>query len=78
MKAFQTLAAAVSVVALASCAPDLVAGNEAGGMVSRATGMQADKAFAVADAHCRQYGKVARVSGQNIWNNTMSFDCVKP
>jgi hypothetical protein len=63
--------------ALTGCTPSLIAGNEAGGMVSHGDSLQADKAFAVADAHCHQFGKVARISSQDIWNNTMTFDCVK-
>jgi hypothetical protein len=35
-------------------------------------------AMKIANDHCAKYQKVARVSGQDPWAGTMTFDCVKP
>jgi hypothetical protein len=77
--------AALSVLAagvLTGCAADprLIAGNEAGGLVDHAVygSEQPEMAFAIADAHCHQFGKVARISGRDEHSETMSFDCVAP
>jgi len=81
MKYVATLSVLGAVV-LTGCAadPKLVAGNEAGGLVTHAVygSEQPERAFAVADAHCHQYGKIARISGRNEPTETMSFDCVAP
>jgi hypothetical protein len=71
---------------LSGCAPTLVGENQAGGMISnvRTGGLAANSgdAFALANASCQKYGKIARVSGQigaqNNPSSTMSFDCVAP
>jgi hypothetical protein len=63
---------------ISGCAPTLTGANEAGGMVSHVTGLRQTEAFNVADAHCHQFGKVARISGTDALNSTMSFDCVAP
>lgn len=65
---------------LSGCTPMLIAANDAGGMVSHADGIAPDSrsaAFRVADAHCKTLGKVARVTGNDPWSSTMTFDCVK-
>jgi hypothetical protein len=73
------LAMILNVAILTGCTPDLIAGNETGGMVSHADGfVNRDKAFAVAEANCKKYDKVARISGQDPFASTMTFDCVKP
>lgn len=76
----------VCLFALCGCAPTLVGANQAGGMISnvRINGLGANTgdAFALANASCQKYGKVARMSGsissQGNPNNTVSFDCVAP
>lgn len=64
--------------ALAGCAQGLISGNEAGGMVSGADNLTSSRAGAmkIADDHCAKYGKVSRVSGQDAFAGTMTFDCV--
>lgn len=64
---------------LAGClSPKLEAGNEAGGIVGGVGDANTAQSFSVADAHCKGFGKAARVSNKNTWNNTITFDCVKP
>lgn len=62
------------------CAQNLIHGNEAGGMVSGGDNLMSSRAGAmkIADDHCAKYGKVSRVSGQDPWAGTLTFDCVKP
>jgi hypothetical protein len=71
---------ALAALVLTGCAadPKLIAGNEAGGLVNHAVygSEQSERAFAIADAHCHQYGRVARISGRDERGETMSFDCV--
>ena len=70
--------AVLASVVLAGCSPSLVGANEAGGVVGSNFNMGRSKALALADAHCRKYGKVARVNGQNEIRNSTTFDCVAP
>ena len=63
---------------LSACAPTLNGANERGGIVTHATGLQQSDAFALADEHCKKFGRVARVSGLDVLDNTMTFDCVPP
>lgn len=72
---------------LGGCAPTLSAANQAGGIVGGVrTGKlltdNADQALALADAHCRQYGRVARIRNlgaeSGVGNDTVTFDCVAP
>lgn len=71
-------AVVLSFLALAGCAPSLVGANEAGGVVGSNFNMSRSKALSLADKHCKQYGKVARISGQNEVRNSTTFDCVAP
>jgi hypothetical protein len=66
----------IAALALAGCAPKLQFANEAGGVVSQAGSPGNDRAFALAEAHCEKYGKVARVTAQTIWVKSTRFDCV--
>lgn len=59
---------------LASCA-NVEEATPAGGIV-KVVGGERGKALQLAQAHCVRYGKNARISGQNMWNNTVTFDCV--
>lgn len=74
----KVLAALLCAAALAGCAQGLISGNEAGGMVSGADNLTTSRAGAmkIADDHCAKYDKVSRVSGQDPWAGTMTFDCV--
>jgi len=65
------------VLMLAGCAPSLMAVNERGGIVRHGTGNNEADAFALADSHCRQYGRVAQVTGLDILENRMVFACVE-
>jgi hypothetical protein len=64
----------VLVPLLGSCAT--MQGATPAGGVLKVVGNQSGKALQLADAHCQQYGKHARISGQNTLNNTVTFDCV--
>jgi hypothetical protein len=64
-------------LAVTGCAPSLVGSNERGGMISHVSGMNRDDAFSLADRHCRQFGRAARISGQSALDSTMTFDCVQ-
>jgi hypothetical protein len=72
--------AAVSLVLLLLCAcaafEPKVTGNEAGGIVMRDRGSTDDDLLAAADSHCGQFNKVARISGRNPMDNSLTFDCV--
>lgn len=59
---------------LASCA-NLIEATPAGGVL-KVTGNKTGSALKIAQAHCSQYGKNARISSQNMLNNTVTFDCV--
>lgn len=75
------------VLMLSGCGPTLLAANPAGGIVGGVrTGKlltdNADQALVLADAHCRQYGRVAQIkdlgSENGVGNGTVEFDCVMP
>jgi hypothetical protein len=74
----------ISVTALCGCSPSLIGANEAGGMISHVRmgiGQNADQAFALANASCQKYGKVAHMGGRlngPEGPGTLSFDCVAP
>lgn len=64
-------------LALSACAPQIIA-NEAGGIIDNATGTNTAQAFALADQHCRQYMKRARIRETTTEVAQMTFDCVNP
>jgi hypothetical protein len=62
---------------LAACEPALKDANEHGGSVTNAAGMEGRKAFALARAHCRRFGRDAKVAGElDMMSNLLTFDCV--
>jgi hypothetical protein len=65
----------VAALGLSACAAT-VQGNSAGG-IARVSLMQSE-AFKAANAHCEKFGKIARISGNNDFEGTMTFDCVAP
>ena len=71
---------AISVaIGLAGCAsPTLSGGNQAGGIISHTTDATHAEAFELANAHCKQFGKIARISGTDLLSSSMTFDCVAP
>ncbi len=66
----------LAMLALAGCAPRLAFSNEAGGVINRTGSLGNDRAYALAENHCQQFGKVARIAGRNLLTNTQRFDCV--
>lgn len=63
-----------SALLLTACA-QVEEATPAGGIL-KVVGNQNGKALQLAEAHCAQYSKHARISGQNMLNNTVTFDCV--
>jgi hypothetical protein len=63
---------------VAGCAPSIVGANSRGGTIEHVSGLTKGDAFRQADAHCQKYNRVARISGQNEWDSSMTFDCVPP
>lgn len=61
---------------LTGCAPKMQFANEAGGVVSQAGSPGNDRAFALAEAHCEKYGKMARVTAQTVLVKSTRFECV--
>lgn len=66
----------VAALFLGSCAPKLVEATPAGGVL-KVIGNKYGSALQVAQTYCSQHGKDARLGQQNVWNNTIAFDCVK-
>jgi hypothetical protein len=74
----QALVALVCVApVVANCAPELVGASELGGVIDNAPTPKHAEGFAVADMHCRQFGKLARVR-ESLSVNSFAFDCVNP
>ena len=69
--------AIAALAALAACSPSMKGANERGGLIGN---YQAGtrEAFRMADEHCQQHGRKARVSGSDFLTDTMTFDCVEP
>jgi hypothetical protein len=63
-----------SMLLLAACA-NVEEATPAGGIL-KVVGGENGKALKLAETHCQNYGKHARISGQNLLNNTVTFDCV--
>lgn len=59
-------------LAIAACAPRLT-GTEVGGVIRPAF---PDAALPMAEQHCEQYGKGARISGFERIGSITTFDCV--
>jgi hypothetical protein len=60
---------------LSACAPSLTQADAHGGIVTDLTNLQPEAALAVADAHCRQYGRKVRVTGSA--GDALMFQCVE-
>lgn len=67
----------LGLLTLAGCAPTLTGANERGGMISHVGGWNRDDAFKLADGHCKQFGRTARVSQLDALESIMTFDCVQ-
>lgn len=61
-------------LAVSGCAPKLAFSNEAGGVISRKGSTQ--QGYELAEAHCAQFGKRARITGSDILYSTTRFECV--
>lgn len=62
---------------LGGCAQTLAGANEAGGVVTgNGVTMGTKKAFAIAEAECGKYGKLAKVTSQSAWDGTLRYECV--
>lgn len=59
---------------LASCV-SLTESTPAGGIL-KVVGNKTGTALQAAQAECSKYGRDARISGQNVWNNTVTYECV--
>jgi len=71
--------AVLGVGTLQGCAqPTVMAGNERGGIVSQTNGTNEATGFALADAYCHRYGRVAQITGMDVLYNRMMFACVEP
>ena len=70
----------LAVLTLSSCAPTLDAANERGGVVRHTqAGTNMQGVLAIADQHCRKYGRVAQITGTDVlWSDTVTFNCVEP
>jgi len=64
-------------VSLAACS-SVTAENERGGIISHVSGLDRDKSFQMADDNCHKYKRVARISGQDALEATMTYDCIAP
>jgi hypothetical protein len=64
-------------VLLSACDPVMRSGDANGGTVINAAGMEGRKAFALATAHCRQYGRQIKIPDSDMMNNVLTFDCVE-
>lgn len=74
----QFLIVVVVVSLLGGCAPTVSGANQAGGIVEHVIGLNRDGAVKAADAHCKKYGKIARITEQNTLASTLVFECVAP
>ncbi len=68
-----------AILFLVGCAPRLLYGTEAGGIVDQQhelLGLQ--QGFTLAEAHCRQYGKIVRIVPHQTGQRATSFTCERP
>lgn len=66
----------VVLLSLAGCAPQLKGASEAGGIITHSTAGSASRSFKLAQDYCAKSGKQARVSGKDVLDSTLTFDCV--
>jgi len=78
MGIWKFVGASLMALAMAGCAPSLSGANQAGGIIEHSTAGNRDQAFAIANDHCKQFGRIARISGTDVLDSTMTFDCVRP
>lgn len=56
--------------------PSLIYGNEATVQIGHMTSRNEKRGFALAEQHCKKYGKVPRIIADQ--GPRVTFDCVKP
>lgn len=61
---------------LSACAAELTSGNERGGLIAHVNGLNQDKAFKLAEAHCHKFGRVAQITSTDAIYNRARFVCV--
>jgi hypothetical protein len=61
-------------IALGGCSY-LTGADENGGTVNLVTELTKDRAIEMAKDHCREYGRVARITVSDRQSNTLSFVC---
>lgn len=66
----------IAVVCLAGCSARLEGATERGGLVGFSFS-NSRSAVATADAHCRQYGRVAEIVGPGALAAQLVFRCVE-
>lgn len=72
------VAAIATSVPLQGCEATLAGANERGGILQHVGGLNRKAAFDKAEAHCKQFGRVARVNQYDVLDSSMTFDCVAP
>jgi hypothetical protein len=69
--------ALLPLILLTGCAPSLISGNSAGGIISLAGVVKEQSAgMSKAEYECAKYGKVAVSKGSNLLNDTLRYECV--
>ena len=73
------IAACAPAALLSGClTPNLNISNEQGGVITRVAGPTRQEALSIAEAHCRQYGRAARITQTDTLNSSITFECVVP
>ena len=70
----------IAISTLIGCASNPVSGNEAGGIVMHG-GINPANAFTLAQNHCQEFGKSARITNvthQDYSGDPVLFECVTP
>lgn len=73
----RTLIGIASII-LSGCGPTISGGNSRGGTMDHVIGLTKGAAFDKADAACKEFGRVARVSQYDVIGSTLNYDCVDP
>jgi hypothetical protein len=76
---YRALIAGTLTALLSGClTPNLHMATEQGGVLTRVAGPTRDEALRIAEAHCRQYGRVVRITQTDTLNSSITFQCVAP
>jgi hypothetical protein len=66
----------VAAASLSACGPTVVGSNESSIMFGSAHWQNADETFSLANAHCRKFGRTARLAVSDSWSQQASYDCI--